>query len=170
MVPTAPSSRHTRCVAGADSYVDATVPTAAPWEGSAAQTYAETAIALRDHLAGEGQHTLAARLRATASTVESLAAWQQGLRDELARTLAQVMTSSEAVLVRVRGTRPADSDALMAAVVAAAEIGAVLLLVAQEAAEAGRDVLREAGSWEELPYRAPAHTGPTGHDRIIGLS
>jgi hypothetical protein len=146
----------------------APVPDGRDWEGAAAQRYAATADALREHLAGSGPGSLAGRLRATADYVESLAHWQQGLRDGLARTLARVMTSAEAVTLRLRGS--GDPAALAAAVAAAADIGAALLAVGHGAAAEGRDVVRAAAMLDELPYRPPSHNDPLRHDRTIRLS
>ena len=147
------------------SHDSAQLPGDPPWEGAAARLYATTAGALRDHVAG-----LADRLRATASYVESLAGWQQSLRDELAQALARVLTSEQAVRVRLRGARPADPAALAAAVGAAADIGVALLTVVTTAAAVSRDLVRGAGSLEELPFRPPAPTEPASHERTIRLS
>jgi hypothetical protein len=142
------------------SYADITIPTGTGWEGRAAGYYAATAAALRAHLADGGPESLAGRLRAVASYVESVAEWQQRLRDDLARLLAQVMTSSEAVTLRLRPAGSTDPDTLTAAVGAAADIGAALLGVAVDAAAAGHAVVRAALPMEELPYHPSDHLDP----------
>src|SRR5262249_34315819 len=107
----------------ADAYVNASVPTDPPWEGRTSQRYALTAVAVRDHL-GTGPESMAGRLRDLASYVDSVADWQQTARDAVARILAQVITSGQAVTLRAQRSRPGDSGGLTAAVVAAADIGA----------------------------------------------
>jgi hypothetical protein len=149
----------------AEEYDAAPIPTDPAWEGETSLHYATTAAALREHAAG-----LAGRLRATASYVEGVAAWQQALRDELARALARVLASAQAVKVRLRGARPAEPAALTAAVGAAADIAAELLTVVARAAVASRDVVRTAGSLDELAYRPPVHTQPARHDGTVGHS
>jgi hypothetical protein len=137
----------------AAAYEQASIPVETPAEGSTARHYAAAATAARDHLSGQGA-SLAARLRAQASYVEGVAEWQQALRDALARRLAEVMTCGQAVTLRSQATRPTEVGGVSAAVMAAADIAVALLGVAEEAAAAGRDVIRGAGELDELPYRA----------------
>jgi len=82
------------------TYESATIPGAVQWEGSAAHRYAVHAASLGEYLHGEGAETLADRLRATASYVDSVADWFQQSRDLIARALARVLTSRQAVAVR----------------------------------------------------------------------
>jgi hypothetical protein len=159
--------------ARAEDYLQTTLPTSVGWEGAAAEHSAATLAALRRHLVGDGvtgddPASLAGRLRATASSVERMADWQQRWRDEMAAMLARVITSRQAVLVRshpglgaglAEATRSADGVAT--AVRAAADIGAALLAVADDALAAGRDLLAGAGAeLVELDYRAPEVSGP----------
>lgn len=138
----------------ATEYEQASIPVDPTAEGETARHYTAAALAARDHLAGD-LGSLATRLRAQASYVEGLADWQQELRDKLARALAEVMTCGQAVTLRSHTVRPADVAGLSNAVVAAADIAAVLLGVAEDAVGAGRDVVRAAaGGLDELPYRA----------------
>lgn len=152
----------------ATAYEQASIPTQPPGEGELARRYAATATAVRDHLAGPAD-SLAARLRDQASYVESLAAWQQELRESLARALARVMTCGQAVTVRSYATRPDDVANLKAAVEAAADIAAVLLGVAEDAAAAGRAVVRSPRPLDELPYRSSAPSDPIGPASTIRL-
>jgi hypothetical protein len=145
--------------AQAAAYEQATLPLDAPWEGETARHYRAAAAAVHEHLAGDGP-SLASRLRAQASYVDSWAEWQQALRDDLARVLARAMTSSQAVTLRSRMARPTEVDGLPAAVQAAADIAAVLLGVAEDAAVAGRDVIRAAPELDELPYRESRPSDP----------
>jgi hypothetical protein len=162
------------------SYESVSVPVVVPWEGSAARGYALRADGLDRFLHGEQAETLASRLRATASYVDSVADWNRQSRDRVARTLAQVLTSSQAVAVRAvpalgRGlgevTRTADpGGGLTQAVTAAADIGAVLLGVAEDAVVAGRNLHHAAGpGLVELAYRSPADSDSLGHDGTIRL-
>lgn len=152
----------------ADAYQQAAIPVDAPWEGETARHYAAAATAVRDHLQGAGE-SLATRLRAQASYVDRLAAWQQALRDGLARALARVLTSSQAVTLRSQAVRPTDGGRLRAVVVAAADVAVVLLGVAEDAAAAGHDVVRSSRELTELPYRAQLPTDPLAHSGTISL-
>jgi hypothetical protein len=162
------------------AYEEATVPVEVPWEGSAAQVYAAAATALRAHLHGGADESMASRLRANASYVDSVADWVQQSRDELARVVARVLTSSQAVTVRSvpslgRGLaevmRSDDlGDGLARAVAAAADIGAAVLGVAEDAVVAGRDLhLAAAPALAELSYRPPAQLDPVRHEATIRL-
>jgi hypothetical protein len=143
------------------SYGEAPTPPATAWEGQAARQYATTSAAVREHLAGDGPHSLAGRLQAVASFVEGMAEWQQGLRDDLARQLARVLASREAATVRSYHTRP-EPGALMSAAAAAADVGAALLRVAQDAAAAGLDMVRAAPAAMAAPYHPPTISEPGG--------
>jgi hypothetical protein len=145
--------------AQAAAYEQASLPVDAPWEGETARHYRAAAEAVREHLAGDGP-SLASRLRDQASYVESWAEWQQALRDGLARALAEAMTSSQAVTLRSQMTRPTEVDGLPAAVQAAADIAVHLLGVAEDAAAAGRDVIRAAQGLDELTYRENLPSDP----------
>jgi hypothetical protein len=162
------------------SYEGATIPAAVPWEGSAAHRYAVQAAGLGRFLQRADAESLAGRLRATASYVDSVADWCQQSRDQVARSLAQVLTSSQAVAVRSvpalgRGLgevmRATDSGAGLAqAVTAAADIGALLLGVAEDAVVAGRNLHHTAGAdLAELAYRTTAESDPVRHDGTIRL-
>jgi hypothetical protein len=162
-------------------YDNATIPHVLPWENSVADLYTASATAFDRHVrSSDGVHSLAGRLRATASYVDGVAGWCQRSRDNLARTVAQAMTSSQAVTVRSFPTvgrglaemmRVADSSGdLAGAVTAAADIGAAILGVAEDAAVAAHSVHHDtAGSLAELVFRAPAQNDPTRHDGTIRL-
>jgi hypothetical protein len=151
-----------------DSYANASIPTDPPWEGETSLRYAVVAAAVRDHLSGEPD-SMSGRLRALASYVDSVADWQQSLRDAIAGCLAQAMTSSQAVTLHGRGRRTADPSGLSAAVIAAADIGAAVLEVARDAATAGQHLVRGVAGLDELPYRAPALPDPVSSPGPIRL-
>jgi len=130
----------------AEAYEATELPADLPWRGAAGETYAEQAAGLRAHL-GE----LAGRLRATAAYADDVADWSARSRERLARALADVLTSAQAVTVRT-GTSPAP---------AAADIGVRLLGAVAEAVAEGTDGHRRwASELGELPYEC----SPTGAD------
>jgi len=126
------------------------LPRPRAWEGAAARQYAAVAQSLTAHVSGDDG--LANRLAATASYVDTWAEWQQRLRDELARALAGVMSSADAVAVLVAPAQ-ADPAALTAAVAAAARIGAALLRVAHELAQECRDIVAAPSEMTQLTFR-----------------
>ena len=143
----------------ADEYATSVVPISIEgWSGAAAEAYAQRAAGLADH-----QHeALPARLRATASYVDSVADWMDAARDRLARCLAAVLGSTQALAIRAPSGGFATSS-----VMAAADIGAAVLAVVDEViTEAGAS----PGQWElgELEYRAASYPDPVS-DRPISL-
>jgi hypothetical protein len=161
--------------AAADGYAAHRLPVDVAWASTAGEAYSVRAAALARHLTDGGPDGLAGRLRATASYAEDVAEWGQRWRDELARTLAEVLTSAQAatlgagevsVLARVSG-RVSD-----AAVRAAADIGAHVLGTVAAALAEGRICLdRWAPALAELPFRAPETSGPDRTDgtiRVLG--
>jgi hypothetical protein len=166
-----PSRLHTAASALRDqatAYEQSPIPVDGAGEGETARLYQAAAVAARDHLRGDVD-SLATRLRAQASYVESVAEWQQALRDGLARALAQVITCGQAVTLRSHLARPADAAGLGPATVAAADMAVVLLSVAVDAAAAGRDVIRAARELDELPFRAGDPAGPISDPVTIRL-
>jgi hypothetical protein len=159
--------------AQAAGYQAAAVPASPPWQGGAATAYAAHAASLAAHLHGEDG--LAGALRASASYVDDIADWAQRSRDRMARALAEVMASAQAVTVRSQPAlanvlRTGASADLARAVVAAADIGAQLLAVADETVSAGQDVRRAAAATAtEVGYRAPALAEPLSSTDVIHL-
>lgn len=151
----------------ARTYGGSSLPTEGSWAGATAHHYAVAVAAFDEHLAGDGPSSMAARLRATASYVEDLARWQQDLRDDMAQQLARVLTSAEAVVLRV--PRTGDAGALTASAAAAAEIATTLLRVAVQAADRARELVRAAGALDEAPYLPPS-APLAGHSGPISLS
>jgi hypothetical protein len=93
----------------------------------------------------------------------------------MARALAEVMASAQAVTVRAQTAlahvvRPGATADLLGAVAAAADIGAALLVVAEEAVSDGRDVHRAwASTAIEVDYRAPVLAEPLSSEGVIRL-
>jgi hypothetical protein len=90
-----------------DRYAAHPVPRQLPWSGPAAQAFAEVAGSLAAHLGGSASlrsaaadpDTLLGRLLATASYVDDLAGWCVRSRAAMATTLADVLSSAEAVIL-----------------------------------------------------------------------
>jgi len=164
-------------------YGSTTIPVSIPWHGRAGEAYANQAAALRAHL-GSGSdlapypESLSGRLAATASYVEDVANWLEGSRADIARALADVLTSAQAVIIR---SCPALADGLATltllpgrvrgdAIRAAADVGDHVLATAAESLQAGHDLL---GRWRplltELPFRAPQLAEPARSDAPIHL-
>lgn len=158
------------------AYDEACVALAAPvsWQGPAAEAFAGYRDGLTTYLAGDGE-TLIGRAAATASYADALAEWVTDARLALARTLADVLASAEAVAVvtaTTGGAGPIHAGADtggVPVVLAAAEIGARVL---GTIAEAYHHATVLSGRWAPelaaLAYRvpeAPAHPLDTG--RIV---
>lgn len=136
------------------------------WRGVGAESFAAQWAALRTHL-GED---LAERLRGTRSFVEAVERWARDTRAALARTLAVVLTSEEAVVVRAAAAPtapevpavssddgPAVGPVAPEVVRAAAGIAAHVLRTLVEAYDRGAALLDEwAPRLDEVGYRAPA--------------
>ncbi|HEY8534146.1 MAG TPA: hypothetical protein VIL44_09815 [Micromonospora sp.] len=142
-----------------------------PWQGPAAEAYRQHRVSLTAALGSDDEWGLAARLDATASYLDDVARWAESSRIELAATLVEVLTSAEAVTVRVADpfadplspswgwwpglTTPSAAQASWggSAVAtvgddsparAAAEIGARVLGVIAECLDRGEEMLRAA--------------------------
>jgi hypothetical protein len=146
--------------------VSAAVATGSGWEGAGAEAFAAQRATLVAHLNGD-QESLTARLAATAAYLAAVADWMAWCRAALARVLAEVLGSAEAVAV-VAGGRPGSAttsgtvadgllgsatmsgavaggqaaSATMSGAVAAAEIGARVLATVAEAYDRGEILVR----------------------------
>jgi len=159
-------------------YHAASIPTALDWAGSAGTAYAAQAAALAAHQGGDGPDSLAGRLVETAGYLDAVADWQQGTRDQLARALADILTSAQAVVVRLgsdgaRPVGPSEGSAGAsgrAVALAAADIGARILEVAARALEVGADI---GPAWAdrltELSYVEPIEAGPARAGQTIDV-
>jgi hypothetical protein len=162
----------------AEAYERVAIAAAGPWQGAAAEHYAAAARAVRDHLCGDPVESMAGRLRAQASAADAVADWQRSGRDAMAAVLAGVLMSRQSLAVRshpalgngraVAMWQPA-TDGLTEAVLAAADIGAALLGVADEVLGAGERHVRTLGDLGELVYRPPTFADPIAYGGAIRL-
>ncbi|SCL17442.1 hypothetical protein GA0070624_1291 [Micromonospora rhizosphaerae] len=122
-------------------YDDACATLAAPvaWSGPAASAYDEARAALLRHL-DEGPESLVGRLESTAGYADALADWVAGSRLALARALAEVLRSAEAVTVLAAAPRGGETGS--AGVLAAAEIAVRVLGVLGVAYDGAETLLR----------------------------
>jgi len=178
----------------AEAYLAAVVPASVPWQGAAGEAYAAEASALLDHLSGGGggvdiggiggAETMVARIEATASYVDDVADWFERSRWRLARVLAEILSSAQAVavrscpalaggveeLARERGGAAGGGSSGVGAVSAAADIGADVLELAAECLARGRDLLQHHGPrLVELSFAAPV-AGKARFDAAIHVS
>lgn len=134
-----------------EEYADArtAISVRGSWEGAGAEVFAAHQAALSGHIDG-----LTAKLAATEAYGEAVAGWARESRVALARALAPLLGSAEAVTVV---TEPVGPDSA----VAAAEIAAEVLTVVDEAYDRLEALMRD---WEvelaELPYRPPDTGAP----------
>ncbi|MEU8259303.1 hypothetical protein AB0C02_01585 [Micromonospora sp. NPDC048999] len=136
-------------------YDDACAMLADPvaWSGPAASAYDEARTALLRHL-DEGPESLVGRLESTAGYADALADWVEGSRLALARALADVLRSAEAVTVH--SATAAAGDGRVGAL-AAAEIGTRVLSVLGVAYDGAETLLRQwAPSLAETAWRERA--------------
>jgi hypothetical protein len=141
----------------AEAYGRDALPSGSEWRGAGAESFALRWRALSEHRDG-----LADRMRATGAFLGALESWLSESRMLLARTLATVLTSAEAVEV----CAVSDSTTASAAVArAAAEIAVPVLESLDIVHERGERLLAEwAPRLDELFYRAPAADGHTDLD------
>ncbi|MGC4804777.1 hypothetical protein [Micromonospora sp. DT233] len=136
---------------------DATV-----WSGPAASAYGQGRSTLLRHL-DEGPESLVGRLESTAGYADALADWVEGSRLALARALADVLGSAEAV--RVRAAAPG-ADAADAGLLAAADVAYRVLSVLGVAYDGAETLLRQwSPSLAETTWRGQA-AGPTRYDTV----
>ncbi|MFJ8579194.1 hypothetical protein [Micromonospora sp. NPDC093277] len=136
-------------------YDDACTMLADPvaWSGPAASAYDEARTTLLRHL-DEGPESLVGRLESTAGYADALADWVEGSRLALARALADVLPSAEAVTVHA-ATRVGGDD--RAGALAAAEIATRVLGVLGVAYDGAETLLRQwapslaESTWRERP-------------------
>ncbi|MFC0507628.1 hypothetical protein [Micromonospora costi] len=154
-----------RLVRGYDD-VSATLADPVLWSGPGAEAYGQTRTALLHHL-DEGPESLVGRLESTAGYADALADWVEGSRLALARALADVLRSAEAVAVVAATSLPAGGASRPASGgprVEAAEIAARVLAVLCVAYDGAETLVRQwAPSLAESPWR-PAVAGRTRYD------
>jgi hypothetical protein len=134
----------------------------AEWAGSAGEGFAVHRTALVRFLGETGapdEAGLVGRLRATAAYLDDVAEWLDRSRREMARSVADVLGSAEAVRLRATG----DADA-------AASIAARVLSAAAEAYSGGRTVAKRwAGRLDEVSYRRPEPAAPITTETRLAL-
>ena len=86
------------CAAAAES-----TPPPEGWSGTAADAYDRARHHAATHLSGEGD-SVEARLTATARLAEDLVTWMSEARANLAATLAEILTSAEALALSPQAT------------------------------------------------------------------
>jgi hypothetical protein len=121
------------------------------WHGDAAQEFVTRWRGLSRHLgahAASDEPSLAGRLAATASYVDSVASWMEDARRALARTLADVLSSAEAVRLR-----DASADMRSTDVGAAAIAAEVLQTAIGQLTVAEDEHTTWVGRLDELPFR-----------------
>ncbi|SBT54054.1 hypothetical protein [Micromonospora narathiwatensis] len=126
------------------------------WSGPAASAYDEARTTLLRHL-DEGPESLVGRLESTAGYADALADWVEGSRLALARALADVLRSAEAVTVCAATAAGRDDRA---GALAAAEIATRVLAVLGVAYDGAETLLRQ---W------APSLAETTWRDRPAGV-
>ncbi|WP_328850900.1 hypothetical protein OG994_22585 [Micromonospora globbae] len=152
-----------RLVRGYDD-VSATLTDPVLWSGPAAEAYAQSRAALLRHL-DEGPDSMVGRLESTAGYADALADWIEGSRLALARALADVLRSSEAVAVvaatSVLTGATTRSGSVGPRAVEAADIGARVLAVLSVAYDGAETLLRQWGpSLAESTWRPPVAGRP----------
>jgi hypothetical protein len=146
-----------RLVRGYDD-VSAALTDPVLWSGPAASAYERERAALLRHL-DEGPESLVGRLESTAGYADALADWVEGSRLALARALADVLRSAEAVAVvaATSAGAPARPGPVGPGVADAAEIAARVLAVLCVAYDGAETLLRQwAPSLAESTWRSPA--------------
>ncbi|MEQ4303810.1 hypothetical protein ABNF97_20925 [Plantactinospora sp. B6F1] len=135
----------------------AALSAAGSWQGPAAEAYAAHRRGLAGHLTGQ-----AGRADATTAYAEAVAGWIADTRYALARTLADVLGSAEAVAVLTApagGSKPAPWAAGPVGLpvgAAAAEIGARILATVDEAYDRAEELPRHwAAELDLLDHRPP---------------
>ncbi|HEX6968830.1 MAG TPA: hypothetical protein VF174_08495 [Micromonosporaceae bacterium] len=128
---------------------------AVDWEGAAAEAFFARRDALAAHLT-DGPTSMLDRLEAGADYLDDLAGWVSSGRAALARTLAEVLVSAEAVTLVVGD----GIDGGPSVPAAAAEIGARVLAPVAELHDRGEALRRQwAQRLDESIYRSSADVG-----------
>ena len=117
--------------------VAAALPPPDAWTGEAADAYDETRQRTAAQLSG-GDESLDERMEATADLAEALREWMQQTRDDMARALAEALSSTEAAALTVAGGMPPDE----ADILGAADIAASVLRVVADNYEYAGELIR----------------------------
>ncbi|WP_433389314.1 hypothetical protein [Micromonospora sp. KLBMP9576] len=162
--PLAAAGRATRRLMPGYDDVCAALTDPVLWSGPAASSYGQARAVLLRHL-DEGPDSLVGRLESTAGYADALADWVEGSRLALARALADVVRSAEAVRVVAAMAAPGGGrghgEAAGPGATEAAEIAARVLAVLSVAYDGAETLLRQwAPSLAESRWRAPAAERP----------
>ncbi|MEO3776171.1 hypothetical protein ABGB16_04785 [Micromonospora sp. B11E3] len=159
--PLAEAGHAVRALVGAYDEVSRTLADPVAWSGAAASAYDGSRAALLRHL-DEGPDSLVGRLESTAGYADALADWVEGSRLALARALAHVLCSAEAV--RVRAATAPGAEPRATGLVAAADVAYRVLSVLGVAYDGAETLLRQwSPSLTESVWRAPVG-GPAHYD------
>jgi hypothetical protein len=113
------------------------LPAPGTWTGDAADAYDTARRRTAQHLSG-GADSLDERLEATADLADALIEWMDQTRGDLARTLAHVLGSAEALSL---SSSAAIDPASTGEVIAAAEVGRRILQTVADNYELAADLL-----------------------------
>jgi len=133
-----------RADARAFAVLAGSLPAPGEWSGAAADAYDAARQRAAVHLSG-GPDSLGDRLQASADLADALVTWMRSARDSLAGTLADALTSAEAVIL-------AGTEADLAAAreqQAAAEVGERVLRAVADSYETGAELLRTSAGLAE---------------------
>jgi uncharacterized protein YukE len=131
------ASPELRADARAYAGIAESLPSPGTWTGDAAEAYDAARQRVADHLSG-GLESLDERLEATADLADALADWMAQTRADLARTLAEVLSSTEALALSAASTI---DPAAGGEVLAAADVAERILHVVAECYELAADLL-----------------------------
>lgn len=120
------------------------LPQPGVWAGDAADAYERARKQTAAHLSG-GVHSLDERLEATADLADALIDWMRETRAGLAATLAEVLTSAEALSLSASPTAVADPPAAWE-VEAAADVAARVLETVADSYDAVRELITSSAS------------------------
>jgi hypothetical protein len=136
--------------AGARAYADVadSLPLPGPWTGDAADAYDAARRREAERLSGTPE-SLDERLEATADLADALIDWVTQTRGELAGTLAQILTSGEALELTAEGPDPTAP----APISAAADLAERILHTVAESYDLAADLLY-ASAELAVPLRA----------------
>ena len=133
----ADASPELRADARAYAGIAESLPPPGTWTGEAADAYDAARRRAADHLSG-GLESLDERLEATADLADALAEWMDEARFDLARTLAEVLSSTEAVSLSADSTI---DPAARREVLAAADVAERILHAVADSYELAADLL-----------------------------
>lgn len=132
-----------RAEARAYAHVADALPLAGAWTGEAAEAYEKARRRAAEQLNG-GPDSLGRRMEATADLAEALTTWMSRSREDLASTLMEILTSTEAVTLTGGGDVAPDQQAR-----AAAEVAAPLLRTVADGYDRGETLLLESTALQE---------------------